>query len=1201
MNTRTLPLLVFVALVGSAVHATRAEAQPVEAGVNAPPAALILFDTSGSMEWRDDGPDHTFPTCAGNNQLLSVGAEGRSRMHAAVEVLTGEVPNRYCAEDDRDANPNRIDQYDATRPQGIRHSRLCSLRGLLTSHNADCMPADPATATPAFPQEANGLIDEFGDKIAFGFMAFDSFPEADPCTAGMFSYGDGRRMNHAGNVPAPTSDPDAVPTCNDSDPTCWNLGARRPYINEAGASNCVSGQSPQSYTVPPIDPSNGRTRDQINDLVQEQILRVVPYWSTPIGAMLEDAYHFYEGSPDYFLYRGDSLGHDATHGLEDPYGECRRRFVLLITDGTPSFQACVRTGSDGVNTSPWEDDCIGYPYADAPWYAAQLYNAGIPVYVVGFNISAESGDVLNEIAFAGGTDEARFAGSGLALVYELGDILSQISQGTPSRTSPANATRLSPSASDRGQFTFEANFEIHEGSPYWTGEVTRVSRFCSDGSLQNPVETNFSEWYDDLTISDMNSMNILTTSPQWHSCYLRANGTTASASPFRITGDNPLTEPYGVTDAEIAAACQSGDTPGSGTNVDPECEDLNDGDVGYSTYQFGGLRDSACLNEIDLLDSVLYPHLYGTGLLELGKAEMFLRWLRGWSLTELRNAGYEYYINEEIPSAQYRWDPDTNSYRHDRRSRLPAIVHSSPTVVGVPDARLQVSSAYADFVEDTQDRPTVLYTATADGLLRAINADTREEIFAFLPSYISHRIGETMSVQKELLDGSPVVADVRTYRDGSANERWMTVLLLPYRGAGRGVVALNVTDPENPRFLWEIDGELDPQLGLTYSRPAIGTIYMGECLTGTGPCERAVAIFGGGAPPSGLSNWETTNIGRTLYVVDVETGIVLRRFTHMRDNTGATVPIPSAVVGEVAGFDTFTGSLMTRAFVGTIDGQLLRLDMASTDPDEWAVDLFFDPDEELMEDIGGIFFKPTIALSRDNGRAVVVFGTGNLDDLDRVSGEQNYVISVQELPEFDTDGNLVRIGGELNWGLKLEGDERMTARPRIFNRRTYFATFTPAADPCDIGGARLYALDFIGASDDKGHVGAINTTDFTSYLREDPLLGDNGTNPLVGFHDALNYEDIDPQVIPPKAIIYAIEITERISCFEESATGDRGNNQNVTLEVSDQGEFVLQIGASSFADDGSAGAPQAVSQLSEMSLEEPPASIIPTSWSVVFE
>ncbi len=1187
---------------------TSASAQPVEAGVNAPPSTLVLFDSSGSMEWSDNGPDHTYPTCYTGASGGSVpGDDGtRSRMHAALEVLTGEVSDRYCVLDARDSNSNRIDQVDPSRPQGLRHSRICADDGNgVVNIASECVPADPDDAFTGLRQTENGLIDQFGERIAFGFMAFDSFPEASPGDDGMFSYGRSRRMSGDLTSASPPATPESVPSCAPGATGCWNLGGRLP-CDPSAPSNGNDCSSANSYTIAPLDPTNSRTQDEINSDVQEQLLRVTPYWSTPLGAMLEDAYTFFVEPAAYYTNGASGTAPDATRGEDDPYGECRQRYVLLITDGIPSFDVCVRTGTDGPDTTGWDVGCENYPYADAAYYAEKLLDEGIPVYVVGFNIPDDSASVLDEIAVAGGTDQARRANSGIALVFELGDIFSQIAKGTPSRTAPANTTRISPTASGRGQFTFEANFEIHEGSPYWTGDIASTSRTCSGGTLGSPQEESVADWLDNQTVGDLAGHSILTTSPGIHSCAFATAGSPRESLFSAAFGADPLRAPYGVDETEIADACQVGDRPGTSGEASDACWDLTDGDIGVNQF-LPEDRIGSCMSSMNIVTFASSHHeLLGAESARQG--EMFHRWLRGWTLTELRQiGGYQAEVDEYLPTAEFRWDDTTNSYTNDRVSRFPAIVHSSPAISTVPDSRLEISEGYEAFVEASENRPSVLYTATADGLLRAIDADTHEEIFTFLPSSISHRVGETMRSHRETIDGAPVVSDVRLYRDAEGVERWGTVLILPFRGAARGVVALDVTDPTEPKFLWELDSELDPQLGLTYGAPAVGSVFLAQCPGDpTTACERAVAVFGGGAPPSGLTGWTNSNIGRTIYVVDIETGRVLRRFTHTNDESGASVPIPGPVVGDASLFDTFLGSLATRAFIGTINGYVLRVDMSATNPFLWSVDTFFDPEVELgRADVGGVFFRPTIALEAATGRAAVVFGTGNLDDLDRVVGERNYVVSVSEQPVFDGSGALERIRGEVNWALQLEPNERMTARARVFDRRAYFATFKAAANLCDIGGARLYALDYIGREEDRGNAsGLMDLDDFFSYLHQDPA-GDTEDpgNPPVAYWDASTFASNSNPTIPQKAIIYAVEITERISCFLDETFGDDAGGDGVTSRtVSDQGEFVLQLGVSHFAESSTVGdTPSAVSSLAEIELEQPNARVIPTSWSVIFE
>lgn len=1192
--TRSISRSLFVAgalVAAVSVSPSGADAQPVEAGVNAVPTTLILFDSSGSMEWRDDGLDNTYPVCTPGGA-----GDGISRMHSAIQVLTGSVPDRYCEVELRDQDPDRVDQVDPTRPQGIRHSRLCSLQGGAANPNTDCTPTSASGALPNLNQRDDGLIDAFGDLIHFGYMSFDSFEEESDCVDGMFSYGPERSMTSTtpDNLSPLWSPPDSVTSCA-ANPTgnCWNLGARRPYDAAAPPDGC-GGDVYQGMSIPPIDPTGTTTRQAINSAVQNEIIRTLPYWSTPLGAMLEDAYTFYFelGSDRYFDFR-DAEGRDYSMGYEDPYFECRRRYVLLITDGIESFEACERAGTTPDSTA-WLPGCENYPYASAEYYADELSDAGIPVYVVGFNIpDTDARTKLDAIASAGGTTEARFANSGLSLIYELGDIFSQIAQGTPSRTPPATTSRLA--AGGRGQYQFQSNLEIHEGSPYWTGEVTRYTQECDDGAL-GPVETTtLTESYDDLTTTELEQEDFFTSSPTTHSCALGSvGGVGRSLFESNFGG---LTR---ITDAEVAAACQLAAVPGATTVVEAACRDLTDGGVGLD-LTFASEDTTTCMVPFSVSDAGNFVDFVGANSVE--QSVMFNRWLRGFRLSELR-AIDQTTLDDLLPTAEFRYDSASGTYSNDRQHRVGAVYHSAPLVVSVPDPALQISDGYDQFVTDVEGRDTFLYVVTTDGVLRAVNAESMEQEWAFLPASVAYRIGETMRSQTTLTDGTPIAADVRVQRTAGGTDTWKTVLLFGMRGGGRGYVALDVTDPEDPRFLWELDAELDPMLGNTLSVPAMGTVLLkaGECPDSTQACERGVAVLAGGVSPDGFGTG--SNVGKVVYVVDILTGTVLRRFTQMRDETGTDIDILDPVVGDVAVFDSFGGSLITRAFMGDSAGRILRLDLGADDPDDWELDLFFDgaqmlADNSITEAPGAVLTKPTIALRRPDNRAVVLFGTGDIDDLDSITAEQNFVASIVEEPIFQNDV-FIRMSSELNWALLLDSNERLTARPRVFNRRASFATFVPESNLCEIGGARLYQFDYIRAQT-QGLVTDIATGGFVSYLRQDATgVQDDTTNPFVKFWDA----DTTNSPIPEKSIIFSLDFVQRLTCFtEESLPGGspRTGGQTQRLQEAQGGETLLQLGVSTYVEDSTTGVGSAQSSVAELSLGFVPATVFPTSWSVVLE
>jgi outer membrane protein assembly factor BamB len=1247
MSTRNLiPRVVALCSVAgiAALGPVSVSAQPIEAGVNAVPSALVLLDTSASMEWLETQDEYPlcltssgdYPgyaqACPGGTDAecalgMFCGSAGtcefaRSRYHAAVEVLTGSIPGYYPICDDRTSDPLRLDQFGGNPNQGIRHSIACSYTGLPGASilNECYRTPNGAVIEPAnFVQQPDGLVDLYGQFVHFGFMAYDSFPDPRETAAGMYSYG------IEGWSPTPGANPIACPNNTD----CWNLGGRRPGTGVQGA------------TVPPIDPAQDDAfrRQQINNEVQRQVRSVVPYWSTPIEGILEDALTLYTGgdTDSYSWYAAnagyatDAGAYDYSRGLTDPYGVCRDRYVILITDGLATYNECIRRGF-AIGTDPWDSGCEGYWYADADYYAARLLDAGVRTFVIAFNLVVPDGFTdpltsLESIAASGGTSQVYFADGSRELLFQLGDILTQIAEGTPSRTRPVSTNQL---AGDRlGQYRFEASFNIEQESKYWSGNLIRSGRECEDGALVDGTPLAAGDLIDARPLpggaTTTGVRKFYTASPAYHSCAIRRSGdpfgSLFGARTVELEGGvNPLVEAYGVTDVEINEACRVEPTATDPSPDQDACYDLTDGEVGFvvEINERDEPTDDRCMVRLDV-DDVTDDNFRVFGGARKLQSEMFVRWLQGYRLTELRDS----YLSEltALLPANFRYDPDTGSYPRDRTGRMGDVFHSAPAFVGRPDPFYSTDEDYVAFAEAQADRASTIYVGTNDGLLHAFDAETMEERWSFLPGYFLPRIGEwIVPGHTFMFDGTPQIADIaftRTLVDDRVQSEWGSVLVSGYRGGGRGYVALDVTNPVAPKWLWELDATLDPQLGLTYGEPDIGTVLLSECIEDPNvPCERGIVVLPGGLPPEGAD--PNTNVGRVLYVLDLKTGTVLRRFTEFRNADGDDVPFVSPVSGSIALFDGFGGTVVSRGFFGDRDGLVYRVDLASGDPADWRVDLFFDPNDSITPELGlaagetieygEVRFKPTIATYNDY-RAVVVYGMGDPDKLDDLGARRNFVVSAIETPVFAADGTLESIRGDLNWAVELEEYEKMTARPRIFNRQTYIATFVPdATDLCEIGGARLYAFDYVGvegALPGEAIVSPPNCADFRCSLVESPIAPfDPIDNPLVPYWDTNTQIAGRTPFIPPKSILYSLEIVQAPSCFLEESfdSGTRGGSSAGTrITAVDEGAYELQIGVSSYTEDTAGGVPVAVSQIQSVELERPPVAAIPTSWTLIFE
>jgi len=165
------------------------------------------------------------------------------------------------------------------------------------------------------------------------------------------------------------------------------------------------------------------------------------------------------------------------------------------------------------------------------------------------------------------------------------------------------------------------------------------------------------------------------------------------------------------------------------------------------------------------------------------------------------------------------------------------------------------------------------------------------ERWAYIPSMVAPRIkalAETplLFVHKYYTDGTPVVADICLNHSASSPcssvSSWRTVLVAGLNAGGRGYYALDITDPDNPKALWEFKGgaEADPatcglsdaaivgytsdcNLGFTFGTPVIAK----RKLDG-----KWVAFV-----TSGHNNINPGDGKGYLYLLDAATGAILQR------------------------------------------------------------------------------------------------------------------------------------------------------------------------------------------------------------------------------------------------------------------------------------------------------------------------------------
>ena len=164
----------------------------------------------------------------------------------------------------------------------------------------------------------------------------------------------------------------------------------------------------------------------------------------------------------------------------------------------------------------------------------------------------------------------------------------------------------------------------------------------------------------------------------------------------------------------------------------------------------------------------------------------------------------------------------TSATLRRRASRLGDIVNSGVVMSGLPSTSYNDSS-YSTFYNTNKTRPKTLFVGANDGMLHAFNADTGNEIFAYIPSWLGSNLSALTNdtyVTNHLsyVDATPAV------NEAQVGNSWKTVLVGGTGAGGQGVYALDVSNPTEfapSKVMWEFTDLDDADMGNVIGQPKI--------------------------------------------------------------------------------------------------------------------------------------------------------------------------------------------------------------------------------------------------------------------------------------------------------------------------------------------------------------------------------------------
>ena len=321
--------------------------------------------------------------------------------------------------------------------------------------------------------------------------------------------------------------------------------------------------------------------------------------------------------------------------------------------------------------------------------------------------------------------------------------------------------------------------------------------------------------------------------------------------------------------------------------------------------------------------------------------------------------------------------------------------------------------------------------------------------------------------------------------DARVDNAWKTVLLGTLGGGGKGVFALDVSDPTNfgtSHVLWEFTPTSDADVGFSYPQASIARMANGKW----------VALIGNG--------YNSTVGKAVLYVVDLDNGSVIRKFdTNVAGDNGMSSPIPVDINGD---------RITDLIYAGDLKGNLWKIDVRDANAANWAFDfgtasvplpLFTACSAATCTSTNrqSITARPEVGIAPDGGYLIYI-GTGSYfaatdntagtvgntfygivdrdDGSTRPSGrssllQQSVIAEVQRdfgsrTEKVRVTTNNARTASDLGWYLDLPSlGERQVSTPILRGGAVIFTTLIPNTAACGFGGdSFLMEIDAVSGS-----------------------------------------------------------------------------------------------------------------------------------------
>jgi len=351
-------------------------------------------------------------------------------------------------------------------------------------------------------------------------------------------------------------------------------------------------------------------------------------------------------------------------------------------------------------------------------------------------------------------------------------------------------------------------------------------------------------------------------------------------------------------------------------------------------------------------------------------------------------------------------DADHQIFR-ERKAVLGDIIDSDPVFVGKP--QYDYTDAGYTLFRDNSTRTQMVYVGANDGMLHAFDAGNLEERWAYVPTLVMPNMWKLAdknyrSMHTNFVNAKMTVSDIKTASG------WKTILVSGLGQGGRGFFALDITDPTDPKMLWEksfnvSDGDnAYKNLGYSYGKPVVTKKADGSW----------VVLL-----TSGYNNTSSPSDGKGhLYVLDAYTG-------KFKNDISTSECSESCGLAQISGYarGPNTNNTVQYVYGGDLQGNVWRFDIDDTSSSNTAFKL-----TNLVNGSGTaqpVTVAPTLGTIQD--KRTLFIGTGKYLEIGDTDAANYTTQSIYAFQDDDVSVTITGLRGKMKQQTLATTDATATA------------------------------------------------------------------------------------------------------------------------------------------------------------------------------